>query len=170
MNLICEKFLEQIVSGELTPEVCAHLDVCEECKALANDVQFFMEAPLPPPARTVPPTAVDAAIRTAARTEAHAAEFRMRLRTMIRIAVPAAAAFAVCGLLFLHNTERKNPYTAELSLPTQATLTGDWTGTEMDGRLAEVTFGLENTLDNMTLSEQDVLLAQLEADFAEYLQ
>ena len=56
----------------------------------------------------------------------------------------------------------------ELAVPTQATVAADWTGAVMDGELTQVTMELSSSMSNLSLSDTDLLIAQLEADFAAY--
>ena len=56
----------------------------------------------------------------------------------------------------------------QLAVPTQATVAADWTGAVMDGELTHVSMQLENSMSDLSLSDTDLLIAQLEADFAAY--
>ena len=51
---------------------------------------------------------------------------------------------------------------------TQATATADWTGAVMDGELTKVSMELTSSMTDLSLSDTDLLIAQLEADFAAY--
>ena len=189
---ICEFIQEKVAIGERNDDVLAHLRICHECKAFADDLDRFLSCDLPemePPkhvddairaaaAETAaanrflctlpdvePPKHVDDAIRAAAALTASTFARRNRMTKAFRILIPVAAAFAVC-FLFFFNSMGNNPQ--QLAVPTQATATGDWTGAVMDGELTKVSMELTNSMSNLALSDTDLLIAQLEADFAAY--
>ena len=159
---ICEFIQEKIAIGEFDDNVLAHLRICHECKAFANDLDRFLSCDLPDAGE--PPKHVDDAIRAAGRRAAAANVRRKRMAGGFRILIPAAAALAVCFLFFFNPMSKPEP----LTLPTQATVVGDWTGAVMDGELTQVTMEVSNSMMNLELSDNDLLLAQLEADFAAY--
>jgi hypothetical protein len=111
-----------------------------------------------------PPKHIDDFIRAAAALAAAANVRRKRVAKAFRILIPVAAALAVCFLFFFDPMGGKQ----ELAVPTQATVAADWTGAVMDGELTQVTMELTNSMTNLSLSDTDLLIAQLEADFAAY--
>ena len=191
---ICEFIQEKIAIGEFDDNVSAHLRICPECKAFADDLDRLLTCALPdagePPkhiddairaaaAETAaanrllsmelpdagePPKHIDDFIRAAAALAAAANVRRKRVAKAFRILIPVAAALAVCFLFFFDPMGGKQ----ELAVPTQATVAADWTGAVMDGELTQVTMELTNSMTNLSLSDTDLLIAQLEADFAAY--
>lgn len=191
---ICEFIQEKVAVGEMDDNVLAHLRICHECKAFADDLDRFLSCDLPdagePPkhvddairaaaAETAaanrflscdlpdagePPKHVDNAIRAAAARAATAYARRNRMSKAFRILIPAAAALAVCFLFYFEPMSKPQP----LAVPTQMTATGDWTGAVMDGELTQVSMQLENSMSDLSLSDTELLIAQLEADFAAY--
>ena len=191
---ICEFIQEKVAVGEIDDNVSAHLRICHECKAFADDLDRFLSCDLPdagePPkhiddtiraaaAETAaanrflshelpdvsePPKHVDDAIRAAAARTAAAYIRKARMAKTFRILIPAAAALAVCFLFYFEPMSKPQP----LAVPTQTTATGDWTGAVMDGELTQVSMQLENSMSDLSLSDTDLLIAQLEADFAAY--
>lgn len=191
---ICEFIQEKVAVGEIDDNVLAHLRICHECKAFADDLERFLACDLPdvgePPkhiddairaaaAETAaanrflscelpdagePPIHVDDAIRAVAAETAAAYARRNRMAKAFRILIPAAAALAVCFLFYFEPMSKPQP----LAVPTQTTATGDWTGAVMDGELTQVSMQIENSMSDLSLSDTDLLIAQLEADFAAY--
>ena len=223
---ICEFIQEKVAIGEIDDNVSAHLRICPECKAFADDLDRLLTCALPdvgePPKRIddairaaaaetaavnrllsielpdvgEPPKRIDDAIRAAAAETAaanrllsmelpdageppkHIDDFiraaaalaaatnvrRKRVAKAFRILVPVAAALAVCFLFFFDPMGGRQ----ELAVPTQATVAADWTGAIMDGELTQVTMELSSSMTNLSLSDTDLLIAQLEADFAAY--
>ena len=111
-----------------------------------------------------PSKQIDDAIRAAAEQKAAANLRRNRMTKAFRILIPVAAALAVCFLFFFDPMGGRQ----ELAVPTQATVAADWTGAIMDGELTQVTMELSSSMSNLSLSDTDLLIAQLEADFAAY--
>ena len=191
---ICEFIQEKVAIGEFDDNVLAHLRICPECKAFADDLDRLLTCALPdagePPkhiddairaaaAETAaanrllsmelpdagePPKHVDDFIRAAAALAAAANVRRKRVAKAFRILIPVAAALAVCFLFFFDPMTKPQ----QLAVPTQATVAADWTGAVMDGELTQVTMELTNSMTNLSLSDTDLLIAQLEADFAAY--
>ena len=223
---ICEFIQEKVAIGEIDDNVSAHLRICPECKAFADDLDRLLTCALPdageppkhiddairaaaaetaavnrllsielpdvgePPKRIddairaaaaetaaanrllsmelpdagEPPKHIDDAIRAAAEQKAAANIRRNRMAKAFRILIPVAAALAVCFLFYFHPMGGKQ----ELAVPTQATVAADWTGAVMDGELTQVTMELSSSMSNLSLSDTDLLIAQLEADFAAY--
>ena len=218
---ICEFIQEKVAIGEINDDVLAHLRICHECKAFADDLERFLACGLPetePPkhvddairaaaAETAtanrflcalpdlePPKHVDDAIRAAAAETAAANRFlcalpdleppkhvddavraagaftasffarKNRVAKAFRILVPVAAALAVCFLFYFQPMSKPQP----LAVPTQATAAADWTGAVMDGELTKVSMELSSSMTDLSLSDTDLLIAQLEADFAAY--
>ena len=158
---ICEFIQEKVAIGEFNDDVSAHLRICHECKAFADDLERFLSCDLP---EAEPPKHVDDAIRAAAAFTASANARRKHIGKAFRILIPVAAALAVC-FLFCFNPMSKPQ---QLAVPTQVTATGDWTGAVMDGELTKVSMELTNSISDLSLSDTDLLIAQLEADFAAY--
>ena len=227
---ICEFIQEKVAIGEFDDNVSAHLRICHECKAFADDLERFLSCDLPDAGE--PPKHVDDAIRAAAADAAAANRFlscelpdvgeppkhvddairaaghraaavfarSKRAAWSLRVLIPAAAALAVCFLFIFAMTGRQEaPVTTavvpeapapavvaeEVPATTVATVeetasvlenvlaevpveVGDWTGAVMDGELTQVTMELSNSMTTLSLSDTDLLLAQLEADFAAY--
>ena len=223
---ICEFIQEKVAIGEIDDNVSAHLRICPECKAFADDLDRLLTCALPdageppkhiddairaaaaetaavnrllsielpdvgePPkhiddairaaaAETAaanrllsmelpdagePPKHIDDAIRAAAEQKAAANIRRNRMAKAFRILIPVAAALAVCFLFYFDPMGGKQ----ELAVPTQATVAADWTGAVMDGELTQVTMELSSSMSNLSLSDTDLLIAPLEADFAAY--
>ena len=188
---ICEFIQEKVAIGEINDDVSAHLRICHECKAFADDLERFLSCDLPeiePPkhvddairaaaAETAaanrflralpeiePPKRIDDAIRAAAALTASSYLRRNRVAKTFRILIPVAAALAVCFLFYFNPMSKPQ----QLAVPTQATAVGDWTGAVMDGELTKVSMELTNSMSNLSLSDTDLLIAQLEADFAAY--
>ena len=223
---ICEFIQEKVAIGEIDDNVSAHLRICPECKAFADDLDRLLTCALPdagePPkhiddairaaaaetaavnrllaielpdvgepqkhiddairaaaAETAaanrllsmelpdagePPKHIDDAIRAAAEQKAAANLRGKRFAKAFRILIPVAAALAVCFLFYFDPMGGKQ----ELAVPTQATVAADWTGAVMDGELTQVTMELSSSMSNLSLSDTDLLIAQLEADFAAY--
>lgn len=218
---ICEFIQEKVAIGEINDDVSAHLRICHECKAFADDLKRFLSCELPeveppkhiddavraaaaeaadinrflsalpeiePPkhvddavrafAQDVaaanrlhavlpdlePPKHVDDAVRTAAAFTASANARRNRMKKAFRVLIPVAAALAVCFLFYFEPMSKPQP----LAVPTQATATADWTGAVMDGELTKVSMELTSSMTDLSLSDTDLLIAQLEADFAAY--
>ena len=188
---ICEFIQEKVAIGEINDDVSAHLRICHECKAFADDLERFLSCDLPeiePPkhvddairaaaAETAaanrflralpeiePPKRIDDAIRAAAALTASSYVRRNRVAKTFRILIPVAAALAVCFLFYFNPMSKPQ----QLAVPTQATAVGDWTGAVMDGELTKVSMELTNSMSNLSLSDTDLLIAQLEADFAAY--
>ena len=218
---ICEFIQEKVAIGEINDDVLAHLRICHECKAFADDLERFLSCELPeveppkhvddavraaaaevadvnrflsalpdiePPkhvddaicafAQDVatanrlhrvlpdiePPKHVDDAVRTAAAFHASSHVRRIRFAKAARILIPVAAVLAVCFLFFFDPmaTAPQQP----LAVPTQATAAADWTGAVMDGELTKVSMELTSSMADLSLSDTDLLIAQLEADFA----
>ena len=188
---ICEFIQEKVAIGEINDDVLAHLRICHECKAFADDLERFLACGLP---ETEPPKHVDDAIRAAAAETATANRFlcalpdleppkhvddavraagaftasffarKNRVAKAFRILVPVAAALAVCFLFYFQPMSKPQP----LAVPTQATAAADWTGAVMDGELTKVSMELSSSMTDLSLSDTDLLIAQLEADFAAY--
>ncbi len=222
---ICEFIQEKVAIGEFDDNVLAHLRICPECKAFADDLDRLLTCALPdagePPKRIddairaaaaetaaanrllsielpdveppkhiddairaaaaetaaanrllsmelpdagEPPKQVDDFIRAAAALAAAANVRRKCVAKAFRILVPVAAALAVCFLFFFDPMTKPQ----QLAVPTQTTVAADWTGAVMDGELTQVTMELTNSMTNLSLSDTDLLIAQLEADFAAY--
>ena len=188
---ICEFIQEKVAIGEINDDVSAHLRICHECKAFADDLDRFLSCDLPeaePPkhvddairaaaAETAaanrflsalpdiePPKHVDDAVRATAALAASAFARKSRMTKAFRILIPVAAALAVCFLFYFEPMSKPQP----LAVPTQATATADWTGAVMDGELTKVSMALSNSMTDLSLSDTDLLIAQLEADFAAY--
>ena len=223
---ICEFIQEKVAIGEIDDNVSAHLRICPECKAFADDLDRLLTCTLPdageppkriddairaaaaetaavnrllsielpdvgePPKRIddairaaaaetaeanrllsmelpdagEPPKHIDDAIRAAAEQKAASNLRGKRMAKAFRILIPVAAALAVCFLFYFDPMGGKQ----ELAVPTQATVAADWTGAVMDGELTQVTMELSNSMSNLSLSDTDLLIAQLEADFAAY--
>ena len=218
---ICEFIQEKVAIGEINDDVSAHLRICHECKAFADDLKRFLSCELPeveppkhiddavraaaaeaadinrflsalpeiePPkhvddavrafAQDVsaanrlhavlpehePPKHGDDAVRTAAAFTASANARRNRMKKAFRVLIPVAAALAVCFLFYFGPMSKPQP----LAVPTQATATADWTGAVMDGELTKVSMELTSSMTDLSLSDTDLLIAQLEADFAAY--
>jgi len=191
---ICEFIQEKVAIGEFDDNVSAHLRICHECRAFADDLDRFLSCDLPdvgePPkhvddairavaAETAaanrflscalpdvgePPKHVDDAIRATAARAAAGFVRRKRAANAFRILIPVAAALAVCFLFYFNPAGKQQP----LAVPTQATAAADWTGAVMDGELTQVTMELSNSMSDLSLSDTDLLIAQLEADFAAY--
>ena len=218
---ICEFIQEKVAIGEINDDVSAHLRICHECKAFADDLERFLSYELPeveppkhidaavraaaaeaadinrflsalpeiePPkhvddavrafAQDVaaanrlhavlpdlePPKHVDDTVRTAAAFTASANARRNRMKKAFRVLIPVAAALAVCFLFYFEPMSKPQP----LAVPTQATATADWTGAVMDGELTKVSMELTSSMTDLSLSDTDLLIAQLEADFAAY--
>ena len=191
---ICEFIQEKVAIGEFDDNVSAHLRICHECKAFADDLDRFLSCDLPDAGE--PPKHIDDAIRAAARDAAAANRFlscdlpdageppkhiddairaaagraaasylrKNRMTKAFRILIPVAAALAVCFLFYFNPAGKPEP----LAVPTQATAAADWTGAVMDGELTQVSMELSNSMTNLSLSDTDLLIAQLEADFAAY--
>ena len=158
---ICEFIQEKVAIGEINDDVSAHLRICHECKAFADDLERFLSCDLP---ETEPPKHIDDAIRAAAALTASSYVRRNRISKTFRILIPVAAALAVCFLFYFNPASKPQ----QLAVPTQVTATGDWTGAVMDGELTKVSMELTNSMSNLSLSDTDLLIAQLEADFAAY--
>ena len=190
---ICEFIQEKVAIGEINDDVLAHLRICHECKAFADDLERFLSCDLPevePPKHVddavraaaaevadvnrflsalpdmEPPKHIDDAIRAAAALTASSYVRRNRISKTFRILIPVAAALAVCFLFYFNPASKPQ----QLAVPTQATAAGDWTGAVMDGELTKVSMELTNSMSNLSLSDTDLLIAQLEADFAAYAQ
>jgi hypothetical protein len=188
---ICEFIQEKVAIGEINDDVSAHLRICHECKAFADDLDSFLSCDLPevePPkhvddavraaaAETAaanrflcalpeiePPKHVDDAVRAAAARTASSYARKARMGKAFRIMIPVAAALAICFLFYFEPMSKPQP----LAVPTQATAAADWTGAVMDGELTKVSMELSNSMSNLSLSDTDLLIAQLEADFAAY--
>lgn len=189
---ICEFIQEKVAIGEINDDVSAHLRICHECKAFADDLDRFLSCDLPelePPkhvddairaaaAETAaanrflscdlpelePPKHVDDAIRAAAARTASSFARKMHMAKAFRILIPVAAALAVCFLFYFDPMGGKQ----ELAVPTQATVAADWTGAVMDAELTKVSMELSSSMTDLSLSDTDLLIAQLEADFAAY--
>ena len=196
---ICEFIQEKVAIGEINDDVLAHLRICHECKAFADDLERFLSCELPeieppkhvddavraaaaeaadvnrffsalpdlePPAlpEIEPPKHVDDAIRTAAAFTASANARRNRMKKAFRVLIPVAAALAVCFLFYFEPVSKPQ----QLAVPTQATAAADWTGAVMDGELTKVSMELTSSMSDLSLSDTDLLIAQLEADFAAY--
>ena len=218
---ICEFIQEKVAIGEINDDVLAHLRICHECKAFADDLERFLTCELPevePPkhvddairavaAETAdvnrflsalpdieppkhiddavrafaqdvatahrlhsvlpeiePPKHVDDAVRTAAAFTASVNAHRNRMKKAFRVLIPVAAALAVCFLFYFEPASKPQ----QLAVPTQATAAADWTGAVMDGELTKVSMELTNSMSDLSLSDTDLLIAQLEADFAAY--
>ena len=189
---ICEFIQEKIAIGEIDDNVSAHLRICHECKAFADDLERFLSCELPevePPKHVddavraagaeaaaanrflscelpeiEPPKHIDDAVRAAGARAASAYARRNRMAKTFRILIPVAAALAVCFLFYFDTMSKPQP----LAVPTQATATADWTGAVMDGELTKVTMELTSSMTDLSLSDTDLLIAQLEADFAAY--
>ena len=159
---ICEFIQEKVAIGEIDDNVSAHLRICPECKAFADDLDRLLTCALPDAGE--PPKHIDDAIRAAAEQKAAANIRRNRMAKAFRILIPVAAALAVCFLFYFDPMGGKQ----ELAVPTQATVAADWTGAVMDGELTQVTMELSSSMSNLSLSDTDLLIAQLEADFAAY--
>ena len=101
----------------------------------------------------------------AAKASAKAAQRKSALAKAFRVWIPAAAALAVCFLFYFDPMGKPQE---PLAMPTHATVTGDWTGAVMDGEFTQVSLELTNSMENLSLSDTDLLIAQLEADFAAY--
>jgi organic hydroperoxide reductase OsmC/OhrA len=86
------------------------------------------------------------------------------VKKAFRVLIPVAAALAVCFLFYFEPVAKTQP----LAVPTQATATADWTGAVMDGELTKVSMELTSSMSDLSLSDTDLLIAQLEADFAAY--
>ena len=195
---ICEFIQENVAAGEFDDDVSAHLRICPECKAFADELERFLACGLPDagePSASVdaairayaaeaaeanrllscdlpeigePPASVDAAIRAyAAKSAEKATRRKSLLAKSFRVWIPAAAALAVCFLFYFDPMGGKQQ---PLAMPTHATVAGDWTGAVMDGEIAQVSLELTNSLENLSLSDTDLLIAQLEADFAAYME
>ena len=188
---ICEFIQEKVAIGEINDDVLAHLRICHECKAFADDLDRFLSCDLPevePPKHVddairaaaaevaaanrflsalpdiEPPKHVDDAVRATAALAASAFARKSRMTKAFRILIPVAAALAVCFLFYFEPMSKPQP----LAVPTQATATADWTGAVMDGELTKVSMALSNSMTDLSLSDTDLLIAQLEADFAAY--
>jgi len=218
---ICEFIQEKVAIGEINDDVLAHLRICPECKAFADDLERFLSCDLPeieppkhvddavraaaaevadvnrffsalpdiePPkhvddairavAQDVaaanrlhrvlpdlePPKHVDDAVRAAGAFTASAYARKNRVKKAFRVLIPVAAALAVCFLFYFEPVAKTQP----LAVPTQATATADWTGAVMDGELTKVSMELTSSMSDLSLSDTDLLIAQLEADFAAY--
>jgi len=226
---ICEFIQEKVAIGEFDDNVSAHLRICHECKAFADDLERFLSCDLPdagePPKHIdnairaaaadaaaanrflscalpdagEPPKHIDDAVRAAGHRAAAAFARSKRAAWSLRILIPAAAALAVCFLFYfgMMTGRQEAPVTTafvpestavatpEVPVATVASVeetapvlenvlaevpveVGDWTGAVMDGELTQVTMELSSSLTNLSLSDTDLLLAQLEADFAAY--
>jgi len=196
---ICEFIQEKVAAGEFDDNVSAHLRICHECKAFADELDRFLSCDLPEagePSTKVdaairayaaeaaeanrflscdlpevgePPASVDAAIRAyAVQAAEKTARRKSRLTKAFRIWIPAAAALAVCFLFYFDpmGGSKQQP----LAMPTHATVAGDWTGAVMEGEITQVSMELTNSMTNLSLSDTDLLIAQLEADFAAYME
>ncbi|MBR4255361.1 MAG: hypothetical protein IKQ16_09770 [Lentisphaeria bacterium] len=221
---ICEFIQEKVAVGEINDDVSAHLRICHECKAFADDLDRFLSCDLPeveppkriddairaaaaetalanrflscdlpevePPKRIddairaaaaeaaaanrllscalpdagEPPKHVDDAIRAAAARAASAFLRKGRMAKAFRVLIPVAAALAVCFLFYFDPMGKPQ----QLAVPTQVTAAGDWTGAVMDGELTKVSMEVTSSLSDLSLSDTDLLIAQLEADFAAY--
>ena len=218
---ICEFIQEKVAIGEINDDVLAHLRICPECKAFADDLERFLSCELPdieppkhvddavravaaeaaevnrflsalpdiePPKHVddavravaqdvaaanrlhsvlpdlVPPKHVDDAVRAAGAFTASAYARRNRMAKAFRVLIPVAAALAVCFLFYFEPVAKPQP----LAVPTQATAAADWTGAVMDGELTKVSMELTSSMSDLSLSDTDLLIAQLEADFAAY--
>lgn len=218
---ICEFIQEKVAIGEINDDVLAHLRICHECKAFADDLERFLSCDLPeaeppkhvddavraaaaevadvnrflsalpdiePPkhvddairavAQDVaaanrlhrvlpdiePPKHVDDAVRAAGAFTASAYARKNRMKKAFRVLIPVAAALAVCFLFYFEPVNHHQ----QLAVPTQATVAADWTGAVMDGELTKVSMELTNSMSDLSLSDTDLLIAQLEADFAAY--
>ena len=159
---ICEFIQEKVAIGEFDDNVSAHLRICPECKAFADDLDRFLSCDLPDAGE--PPKHIDDAIRAAAGRAAASYLRKNRMTKAFRILIPVAAALAVCFLFYFNPAGKPEP----LAVPTQATAAADWTGAVMDGELTQVSMELSNSMTNLSLSDTDLLIAQLEADFAAY--
>jgi hypothetical protein len=191
---ICEFIQEKVAVGEIDDNVSAHLRICHECKAFADDLDRFLSCDLPDAGE--PPRHIDDAIRAAAAEAAQANRFlscelpdvgeppkhiddairaeaarvasanirRKHMVNVFRILIPTAAALAVCFLFYFEPMTKPQA----LALPTQTTVAGDWTGAVMDGELTQLSIQLESSMSDLSLSDTDLLIAQLEADFAAY--
>ena len=158
---ICEFIQEKVAIGEINDDVSAHLRICHECKAFADDLDSFLSCDLP---EVEPPKHVDDAVRAAAARTASSYARKARMGKAFRIMIPVAAALAICFLFYFEPMSKPQP----LAVPTQATAAADWTGAVMDGELTKVSMELSNSMSNLSLSDTDLLIAQLEADFAAY--
>ena len=188
---ICEFIQEKVAIGEINDDVLAHLRICPECKAFADDLERFLSCELPevePPkhvddairavAQDVaaanrlhsvlpdlePPKHVDDAVRAAGAFTASAYARKNRVKKAFRVLIPVAAALAVCFLFYFEPVSKPQ----QLAVPTQATAAADWTGAVMDGELTKVSMELTSSMSALSLSDTDLLIAQLEADFAAY--
>ena len=188
---ICEFIQEKVAIGEINDDVLAHLRICHECKAFADDLERFLSCELPevePPKHVddairaaaaeaadvnrffsalpdlEPPKHVDDAVRAAGAFTASAYARKNRMKKAFRVLIPVAAALAVCFLFYFEPASKPQ----QLAVPTQATAAADWTGAVMDGELTKVSMELTNSMSDLSLSDTDLLIAQLEADFAAY--
>lgn len=188
---ICEFIQEKVAIGEINDDVLAHLRICHECKAFADDLERFLSCELPevePPKHAddairaaaaeaadvnrffsalpdlEPPKHVDDAVRAAGAFTASAYARKNRVKKAFRVLIPVAAALAVCFLFYFEPASKPQ----QLAVPTQATAAADWTGAVMDGELTKVSMELTNSMSDLSLSDTDLLIAQLEADFAAY--
>ena len=157
---ICEFIQEKVAIGEINDDVLAHLRIWHECKAFADDLDRFLRA-LP---EIEPPKHIDDAVRAAAARTASSYLRKTRMARAFRIMIPVAAALAVCFLFYFEPMSKPQP----LAVPTQTTVAADWTGAVMDGELTKVSMELSNSMSDLSLSDTDLLIAQLEADFAAY--
>ena len=158
---ICEFIQEKVAIGEINDDVLAHLRICHECKAFADDLERFLSCELP---EVEPPKHVDDAVRAAGAFTASAYARKNRMKKAFRVLIPVAAALAVCFLFYFEPVNHHQ----QLAVPTQATAAADWTGAVMDGELTKVSMELTNSMSDLSLSDTDLLIAQLEADFAAY--
>lgn len=169
MKLTCDEVMERIFTEDLmSSDVAEHLNSCPNCKSFAEDYKCMMASDASVPELPGPSAELDGTIAVAARRAAFMTAVRRGFRSSARIAFPVAAAFAICGILFLQDVKQRNM--DSLAVPTQATIAGDWTGAKMDEQIAEINFGMQTSFDNMEKSADDLLLAQIEADFARYVQ
>lgn len=160
----CMEMREAILTDAKNEELQEHLRSCVDCRSFAEDYRRIRNAAVKPFDRT-PPESVEAAIRAHAERAALTYHFRSRRNLRLKFWIPAAACLCACFLI-LHYDGRP---TADASLAERSSVersaAAPLSDSELNAELAFVAYDVERALDELSLSENDLLEDQFAKDY-----
>ncbi len=163
----CKEMLDAILLESESDELREHLQSCAECRRFAEDCARIRNAAVKPFDRT-PPANVEAAIHAHAERKALDNHFRSGYGLRLKFWIPVAACLCACFLVW-HYTGWI-PIDASKQTPiAKASMEQSPLGDSMlNEELAFVAYDMDRALDELALSENDLLEDQFVKDCLAY--
>lgn len=160
----CEEMLEEILLESESDELREHLRTCAECRRFAEDCARIRNAAVKPFDRT-PPANVEAAIRAHAERKALDNHFRSGYGLRLKFWIPVAACLCACFLVWHYTGWTPSGAPKPAPVAVAAAERSPLTDSILNEELAFVAYDVERALDELALSENDLLEDQFVKDY-----